>query len=437
MISSHVLKARQRLGKYRIERRLGEGGFAIVYQALDTIEGIRVALKIPHGHLLSREVLNDFRQEVRLAARLDHPNVLPLKNAGFIDNHFVIVTALGEGTLGDRLQHRMSLRSAWELADQMIDAVAYAHRHRIIHCDIKPDNLILFPENRIRLTDFGIARVAQRTVRASGSGTMGYIAPEQAMGRPSFRSDVFALGLILYRMFAGRLPEWPFDWPPPGIDRLRGRVHPDMVALIRRAIQVEPQRRYSDAQRMLTALRKLRRRAIRNGRTRRTRRQISHHRDWKTVRRKQFQRQFGRVLETRYRCSRCDGPVAESMQFCPWCSSSRRVHRGDTRFPASCPRCHRGMKLDWSYCPWCYGPGFEPHSKNRYRDAKYHGRCGNPKCPRKEIMPFMRYCPWCHRKVRRSWTIAGSKEKCGACGWGVVAAYWSHCPWCGKPLGER
>ena len=77
-----------------------------------------------------------------------------------------------------------------DLARQVLEAVAHAHEHRIIHCDIKPENFILFPGNRLRLTDFGISRLAARTVLASGSGTVGYVAPEQAMGRASFQSDV-------------------------------------------------------------------------------------------------------------------------------------------------------------------------------------------------------------------------------------------------------
>ena len=100
-----------------------------------------------------------------------------------------------------------ALDLAVKLADQMLEAVAWAHAHRIIHCDVKPDNFILFTDNRIRLADFGIAKVAMKTIRASGSGTVGYVAPEQAVGKPSFRSDVFSLGLILYRMLSGKLPE--------------------------------------------------------------------------------------------------------------------------------------------------------------------------------------------------------------------------------------
>ncbi|MBX3439438.1 MAG: serine/threonine protein kinase [Planctomycetaceae bacterium] len=248
-----MLKARQRLGKYRIEKRISDGGFATVFRAMDTIEGIRVALKIPHAENITPEVLNDFRQEVRLAVQLEHPHILPLKNASFIDGQFVIAFPLGERTLGDRLTSRISLKSALDYAEQMIDAVAFAHRHRIIHCDIKPENLILFPGNRLKLTDFGIAKVAQKTVRGSGTGTVGYMAPEQAMGKPSLRSDVFSLGLILYRMLSGKWPEWPFDWPPPNFFRVRGRVHPDLIAVIHRAIEPNPRKRYRDAEQMLKA----------------------------------------------------------------------------------------------------------------------------------------------------------------------------------------
>lgn len=246
-------RVRQTFGKYRIERRIAEGGFAVVYQAYDKIEGIRVALKIPFNHLLNRDVLDFFRKEVRLAASLRHPNILQLKNAEFIDDHFVLAYPLAEESLADRLQRRLALTTAIEYAGQMLEAVACAHGSKVIHCDIKPENLLLFPGNQLVLSDFGIARVALRTIRGSGSGTVGYIAPEQAMGHPSFRSDVFSSGLILYRLFSGQLPEWPFKWPPPGAQKLRTRVPPEMIELIRRAIDPNPRKRYRDCIQMLRA----------------------------------------------------------------------------------------------------------------------------------------------------------------------------------------
>ncbi len=433
-----TIRAKQRLGKYRIERKLGDGGFAAVYQALDTLEGVRVALKIPHDHLVTDDVLADFRQEARLAARLKHPNILPLKNAEFIDGHLVLAFPLAERTLSERMQNRIALATALDFAEQMLAAVAYAHEHRVIHCDIKPDNLLLFPDGELMLTDFGIAKVALRTVRASGSGTVGYVALEQAMGKPSFRSDVFSLGLILYRMLAGQLPEWPFDWPPPGFERMRNRLHPDLIELMRRAISVDPRKRFRDAGQMLSTLGRIKPRAIqyrtKNATPPKTDRSQP---DWRAMQRRQFQRQYGKILDTKYSCINCDGPVSESMAFCPWCASPRTVHPDGTSFPQCCPRCHRGLKTDWRYCPWCFGPGFEVSANRQYSDARYVAKCTNAKCSRKQLMPFMRYCPWCRRKVVRKWTAPQIKERCGSCGWSVVGEYWSHCAWCGKPVGSK
>jgi eukaryotic-like serine/threonine-protein kinase len=101
--SDSSLRARQRLGKYRIERRIAQGGFALVYEALDTIEGVRVALKMPHQYNVTASMLDTFQREARLVAKLDHPNILPLKDASFIDGRFVITCRLGEKTLADRL----------------------------------------------------------------------------------------------------------------------------------------------------------------------------------------------------------------------------------------------------------------------------------------------------------------------------------------------
>lgn len=258
-----MLKARQKLGKYRIERRLGEGGFAVVYAAMDTIEGIRVALKVPRPNVMGDELMRDFRHEARMIAKLDHPHILPLKDASIIDDQFVIVSHLGERTLEDRLRRRMSFEIALNFSEQMLDAVAYAHGRNIMHCDIKPDNFIMFPNNLLRLADFGIAKVAQKTIKASGSGTLGHMAPEQAMGRPSLRSDVFALGLIMYRMLTGHWPEYPYVWPPPRYAQLRRKAHPDLIKLIQRALEINPRRRYRDAENMLNVFRRLKSRSLR------------------------------------------------------------------------------------------------------------------------------------------------------------------------------
>lgn len=252
-----------RLGKYRLERKIGSGGFAAVYSALDTVLGIKVALKIPLSAHVSEELLNEFRKEVKLTVRMEHPNVLPVRDATFIEGHFVIVTPLAERTLSDRLGNRLGFDRAFSILEQLVRGVAHAHEHGIIHCDIKPENVLLFPGDVVRLADFGIAKVARATISGSGTGTLGHMAPEQAMGKPSTRSDVFSIGLIAYRMFAGHWPEYPFDWPMPGNDRLRRNCHPDLIAMIRKSISTNPRHRQSDASRLLADLIKLHTSAVR------------------------------------------------------------------------------------------------------------------------------------------------------------------------------
>src|SRR5262245_42222860 len=309
-----MLKPGQKIGKYKLKSRLSNGPYATVFRALDTLEGIHVALKIPHKGLVTKESLDDFSREVRLAAKLDHPNILRLKSADFIDGHLVIALPLGEESLEERLARRLSLRSALEFGEQLLRAVAFAHEQHVIHCDVKPDNLLLFPDGRLLLTDFGISKVAHRTISASGAGTVGYMAPEQAMGRPSRRSDVFASGLVLWQMFSGRLPEWPFEWPLAGYVRLRQLIHPDMIALLKRALDLKPSRRWEDGGQMLAAYLRAKPKVLRHyDRARRPKRKKpTTKRDWKEIRQQQVLHTYGRQLETTLKCNRRSGPVSEA-----------------------------------------------------------------------------------------------------------------------------
>ncbi|MFG0254527.1 MAG: serine/threonine-protein kinase [Rhodopirellula sp. JB053] len=257
------LRVNSRLGKYRLDRRIGRGGFADVYAATDTLLSVKVALKIPNAQWVSDDLINEFRREAKLTMGLEHPNILAIRDANFIDGRFVIVTPLASRTLDDRLKNRMSFETAFDFTSQLLKAVAYAHNRGVIHCDIKPENVMLFDTDHLRLGDFGIAKAAQRTIIGSGTGTLGYMAPEQAMGRPSKRSDVFSIGLIAYRMFSGKWPEYPFEWPFPGVATLRKRVHPDLIAVIRKAIAIKPRDRFADADKMEAAWEKSRLKAIR------------------------------------------------------------------------------------------------------------------------------------------------------------------------------
>ena len=433
-----ALRPRQRLGKFRIVRRITSGGFAEVYEAEDTIEGIRVALRIPRPDIVDDDLLKAFRKEVRLVARLEHPNVLPVKSADFIDGRFVITTLLGEGTLLDALKRRATVATLLDYTLQLLEAVAHAHEHRVIHCDIKPENLILFPGGKLRLTDFGIAKAVIGTIAASGSGTVGYLAPEQALGRPSVRSDVFSIGLVVWEMLTGVVPEWPFEWPPPALEQVRRKVHPDLIAWLRRSLHVDQKARHRDAARMLAAFRRLKSagRLLPRNETRKKRKKSATE-DWRVLRRKLFLRRHRKTLALTHRCPRCDGEMTEAMRGCPWCGHAPRRYGGPVHMPARCPRCARGRKLDWRFCAWCYGAGMRSVATRPYRDKRYSARCSNPRCQRKELMPFMQYCPWCRSKVKRRWTFEGADARCRGCGWGVVREFWDWCPWCTTKIRKK
>lgn len=428
----NTLRARQRVGKYRIERLLARGGFADVHLAQDTVEGLPVALKVPRADLLGIEGMDDLRREVRLTARLEHPNVLPVKNADVFDGRLVIAYPLGDGTLDERLRKRLSTKTALDYAEQLLAALAYLHGKRIIHCDVKPDNLLLFPGDRLCITDFGISKVALRTLRASGSGTLGYVAPEQAMGRPSFRSDVFAAGLVIWRMLASELPEWPYEWPLPGHEKLKSKAGAPVAAVLRRAMQVDQRKRFRDAVPMLEAFHRARSKRAGRESTRANNTNTNGDRDWRAVRMRQFRREHGRALGARFECRSCGGPVSMEMRTCPWCGITRKKHRDGSRLPAECPRCARGVKLDWRYCSWCHGAAIGPVSTRSFDDKHYAGRCTN--CGSDRLLPFARYCPDCRAKVRRKWRVVATPQRCGSCGWGVVRDHWTHCPWCAKRL---
>jgi len=408
---------------------------ADVYRAADTIHKTQVALKIPKSD--DNVSKDDFLREVQIATRLVHPNILTVQDASFIDGHFVIAMELGTESLADRIVRRISTAHAMTIAEQALAALAHAHSKKIIHCDIKPENFILFPGNKLKLADFGFAKVSLRTLKASGSGTIDYISPEQAMGRPKFQSDVFSLGLVLYRLFSGKLPEWPFKWPMPGHDRLQKRFPPELTALLRKAIQLDPGDRYRTAGEMYTAFRRIKRSSKRSSNLIKIKKKLptgsSKGSAWRRLQWREFQRQFRTTLDTRHHCRRCEGPVAENMQACPWCGVNNPSRGSVTHMPAICPRCERGVKSDWAYCAWCYGPGFEIETERRYPDKRYSGKCANQRC-RQPLMPFMRYCPWCRVKVKKASKIVGNKHKCVSCEQGIAQDFWNYCAWCSYPV---
>ena len=260
-------------------------------------------------------------------------------------------------------------------------------------------------------------------------GTPGYVAPEQAYGRPTYRSDCFAVGLILYEYITGVLLRWPFRWPSRGYKRLCQRTNSALVRFLKQALSVDPARRFTDAGQMLTALLQAMPRNLRAGFLLEPGNKKLP--DWRQVRREDFVRRYKKIFTTFFRCVDCSEPIAESMQLCPWCGSSRNRFDTRGRFDYICTRCHKGVLPEWRFCPWCFGPGFDSPSSKRSLGVRYHAKC---KYCKGGLLRFMRYCPWCRRKVRKAWHVRPFPELCNRCKWSVDTSFWNYCPWCEQVL---
>jgi serine/threonine protein kinase len=418
-----------RLGKYRLEKHLGTGGSCEVWKAKDTVEGMFVALKIPLMDVSGQRNNQALFHEIRLVTKLRHRHIMPVKNADIIEDHVVLATELSAKTLED-CSRPMSVRRILSIIGQVLEGLAYAHRHRLIHCDVTPGNIFLFPNGRAALGDFGISQQWKGRMKTVDEfGTPGYVSPEQAYGRPTYRSDCFAVGLILYEYLTGILPRWPFRWPARGHKRLRERTNIAMVKFIKQALSVDPARRFIDAGQMLTALLQAMPKNLRYGFLLETNNKKQP--DWRQLRREDFARRYKKVFTTFYHCIECSEPIAESMMVCPWCGSSRNRFDTRSRFDYVCHRCHRGVLPEWRYCPWCYGAGFESPDSKRSLGVRYYAKC---KYCKGGLLRFMRYCPWCHRKIRKAWQVRPFPEICSRCGWSVDTSFWNYCPWCKQML---
>ncbi len=421
----------QKIGKYKLVKKIGDGAFGVVYKALDQVEGGHYALKINNEAAINTDILRYFKQEFRLLSRVDHKNILKFKNADVYDERLYFVSELGLGSLDEKDRRSIRVTFALKLLEQILEALIEVQKHNIVHRDIKPGNIILFPGNVAKLGDFGIAKVLEKAGKtlATDAGTRGYFAPEQIFGQPSFASDIFSLGLVVYEMITGELPRWPFSWPFVGKEKFNKRVPAGVRPVIRKALEIDEQRRYPDALSMYNDLLSARNNRANSQSTVSRRRMMP----WRKYREFEFSTRYSNVLELKFKCGECAGPISEYMMYCPWCGTEKNSFKGVSGFPAVCKRCHHGVKDEWDYCPWCYGRKFSWADVWMTEDKRYVRNCPNRRCPEKKTMRWMHYCPWCHTKIK-PWVIKQLDGRCKKCRWSVASDYWDYCAWCGEDL---
>ncbi len=212
-----ILFQGQKLGKYEIIDAIGSGGFASVYKAIDTWLGKTVAIKIPHQQNVDKSIL---LVEPRLLAKLDHENIIKVLSAEIEDDIFFFVMEYVDGpSLEDLLYQKgkLELKESIEIIKQIASAVDYAHLQNIIHRDLRPANVLLEKNNKVRIADFGISKLLENTKYAKTIiGTPPYMAPEHFEGKTTFASDIYSIGVIFYQMLTAQLPYYD---PNPNVLR--------------------------------------------------------------------------------------------------------------------------------------------------------------------------------------------------------------------------
>lgn len=260
--------------RYKVIEKIGVGGMADVYRGYDELLGRTVAIKILHANFASDEgFVGRFKREAQNAGRLSHPNIVNMYDVGYDQGYHYIVMEYVEGqTLKEYIQERgkLSIDEAIKFAVAIAEGLEHAHAMGIVHCDIKPHNMLITKSGRLKVTDFGIARAmnSQNTMMYTNSvmGSAHYLSPEQASGKAIDGStDIYSLGVVLYEMLTGRVP-YEADTPiavalkhvkdkliPP--TRYNPSIPPLLESVVMKALQKKSADRYRSVSEMIGDLR--------------------------------------------------------------------------------------------------------------------------------------------------------------------------------------
>jgi serine/threonine-protein kinase len=256
-------------GRYRLLRRIGSGGMADVWLAEDSHLQRRVALKILHRRFAQdREFVERFRREAEHAAGLQHPNIVAVFDRGDVEGTYYIAMQLLEGrSLKELIDGGLTPEQAVGLIRQVLEAAGFAHRHGVVHRDLKPQNVIVDDQGKATVTDFGIARAGASEITQAGSvmGTPHYLSPEQAQGQAvTAVSDLYSIGVILYEALAGRVPfeadsavaiaMKQVSHMPQRPSSINPSVSPALDAATMRALEKDPGQRFQSAEAFIAAL---------------------------------------------------------------------------------------------------------------------------------------------------------------------------------------
>ncbi len=315
-----MIEIKGQLGKYKIIKKLGSGGFGTVYLAEDTILKTHRALKIPHRRgPMAEKALQECILQTKL---LDHPHIVKLLTVDIIDNNIVMVMEFVRGTDLETIldkKDKLDLSTALKYFKQLLSALAFAHKHKVIHRDIRPSNILITEEDNIKVTDFGTSKLLdQKPYATTKIGSPPYMAPEQFEGKAVLASDIYSAGCLFYEMISGLPPivlanpmeiykkAKAANFPP--LKKKVPSIPDELGRIITKTLAPEPEDRYKSVEDLILDLEQMGKR-----------KKEDNHLEIKKIK----DRIEARHQRTDYVCWNCHKVMPKKMKRCLYCGQEQ------------------------------------------------------------------------------------------------------------------